>query len=133
MLGYGTQHDNARQPFTDHDGFPDIDRLDVIVIEIFDGVDDIVRNVRCGAEGSSDHAADNCTDRAANGCASRRAACHSGGGRCLGQRQCRRQDERRNSDLAVMAVTTDSRVPDGVVSQIAGSDGFVSGRSVALD
>ena len=44
-----------------------------------------------------------------------------------------RQDERRNSDLAVMAVTTDSRVPDGVVSQIAGSDGFVSGRSVALD
>ena len=34
------------------------------------------------------------------------------------------------SDLAVMAVTTDVRVPDDVVGQIAGSDGFVSGRSL---
>jgi D-3-phosphoglycerate dehydrogenase len=37
------------------------------------------------------------------------------------------------SDLAVMAVTTDVRVPDEVVSQIAASEGFVSGRSIALD
>ena len=34
------------------------------------------------------------------------------------------------SDLAVMAVTTDVRVPDEVVAQIAASDGFVSGRSL---
>jgi len=31
-----------------------------------------------------------------------------------------------------MAVTTDSPVPDDVVAQIAGSDGFVSGRSITL-
>ena len=31
-----------------------------------------------------------------------------------------------------MAVTTDVRVPDEVVKQIAGSDGFVSGRSISL-
>ncbi len=37
------------------------------------------------------------------------------------------------SDLAVMAVTTDVRVPDEVVAQIAASDGFVSGRSIALE
>jgi D-3-phosphoglycerate dehydrogenase len=36
------------------------------------------------------------------------------------------------SDLAVMAVTTDVRVPDEVVAQIAASDGFVSGRSISL-
>jgi D-3-phosphoglycerate dehydrogenase len=36
------------------------------------------------------------------------------------------------SDLAVMAVTTDVRVPDEVVAQIAVSDGFVSGRSISL-
>jgi D-3-phosphoglycerate dehydrogenase / 2-oxoglutarate reductase len=42
-----------------------------------------------------------------------------------------RQDEAR-TDLAVMAVTTDVRVPDEVVKQIAGSDGFVSGRSISL-
>ena len=36
------------------------------------------------------------------------------------------------SDLAVMAVTTDSAVPDAVVDQIAQSDGFVSGRSITL-
>ena len=29
-----------------------------------------------------------------------------------------------------MAVTTDVRVPDEVVAQIAASDGFVSGRSI---
>ena len=32
-----------------------------------------------------------------------------------------------------MAVTTDARVPDEVVAQIAASDGFVSGRSIVLD
>ncbi len=37
-----------------------------------------------------------------------------------------------HSDLAVMAVTTDVRVPEDVVGQIAGSDGFVSGRSIDL-
>jgi D-3-phosphoglycerate dehydrogenase len=36
------------------------------------------------------------------------------------------------SDLAVMAVTTDGAVPDAVIDQIASSDGFVSGRSIAL-
>jgi D-3-phosphoglycerate dehydrogenase len=38
-----------------------------------------------------------------------------------------------HADLAVMAVTTDAAVPDAVVSEIAGSDGFVSGRSISLD
>ena len=42
------------------------------------------------------------------------------------------QGEGARSDLAVMAVTTDGRVPDEVVDQIAVSDGFVSGRSIAL-
>ena len=36
------------------------------------------------------------------------------------------------TDLAVMAVTTDVRVPDDVVDQIAASDGFVTGRSITL-
>jgi D-3-phosphoglycerate dehydrogenase len=35
-------------------------------------------------------------------------------------------------DVAVMAVTTDSPVPREVVEKIAGSDGFISGRSVTL-
>ena len=43
-----------------------------------------------------------------------------------------RQDEGARTDLAVMAVTTDVRVPDEVVTEIAGSDGFVSGRSLGL-
>jgi D-3-phosphoglycerate dehydrogenase len=37
-----------------------------------------------------------------------------------------------HADLAVMAVTTDVRVPDEVVTKIAASDGFVSGRSLSL-
>jgi D-3-phosphoglycerate dehydrogenase len=37
-----------------------------------------------------------------------------------------------SGDLAVMAVTTDAPVPDGVVEEIAKSDGFVSGRSIRL-
>jgi D-3-phosphoglycerate dehydrogenase len=36
-------------------------------------------------------------------------------------------------DLAVMALTTDTPVPDAVVKQIAGSDGFVSGWTISLD
>jgi D-3-phosphoglycerate dehydrogenase len=41
-------------------------------------------------------------------------------------------DDGGRSDLAVMAVTTDVRVPDDVIGQIANSEGFVSGRSIAL-
>jgi D-3-phosphoglycerate dehydrogenase len=59
-------------------------------------------------------------------------------GSCLGEHGINisaaavgRQDEAR-TDLAVMAVTTDGRVPDEVVNEIAGSDGFVSGRSITL-
>jgi D-3-phosphoglycerate dehydrogenase len=37
-----------------------------------------------------------------------------------------------SSDLAVMAVTTDGAVPDDVIATIASSDGFVSGRTIAL-
>ncbi|HEY6889523.1 MAG TPA: phosphoglycerate dehydrogenase [Solirubrobacter sp.] len=44
-----------------------------------------------------------------------------------------RQEDGARTDLAVMAVTTDVRVPDEVVAQIAGFDGFVSGRSLSLD
>jgi len=42
------------------------------------------------------------------------------------------RQEQASNDLAVMAVTTDVGVPDDVVNQIVGSDGFVSGRSLAL-
>jgi D-3-phosphoglycerate dehydrogenase / 2-oxoglutarate reductase len=37
------------------------------------------------------------------------------------------------SDLAVMAVTTDSPVPADVLEEIAASEGFVSGRAIPLD
>jgi len=37
------------------------------------------------------------------------------------------------TDLAVMAITTDTPVPDAVVREIAGSDGFVAGRAITLD
>jgi D-3-phosphoglycerate dehydrogenase len=40
--------------------------------------------------------------------------------------------EGESSDLAVMAITTDGAVPDAVIDQISSSDGFVSGRSIAL-
>jgi D-3-phosphoglycerate dehydrogenase len=43
-----------------------------------------------------------------------------------------RQEPGASNDLAVMAVTTDARVADEVVNGIAASDGFVSGRSIAL-
>jgi D-3-phosphoglycerate dehydrogenase len=43
-----------------------------------------------------------------------------------------RQEGDAHADLAVMAVTTDAAVPEEVVSEIARSDGFVSGRSIAL-
>jgi D-3-phosphoglycerate dehydrogenase / 2-oxoglutarate reductase len=41
-------------------------------------------------------------------------------------------DESR-SDLAVMAVTTDSPIPPAVIDAIAATDGFIAGRSVALE
>jgi len=34
--------------------------------------------------------------------------------------------------LAVMAITTDQRVPDEVLAEIAGGEGFVAGRAVSL-
>jgi D-3-phosphoglycerate dehydrogenase len=43
-----------------------------------------------------------------------------------------RNDEAGGDDLAVMAVTTDTAVPDDVVAKIASSDGFVSGRAISL-
>ena len=35
-------------------------------------------------------------------------------------------------DVAVMAVTTDSPVPQGVLDEIAASEGFLAGRAVTL-
>jgi D-3-phosphoglycerate dehydrogenase / 2-oxoglutarate reductase len=43
-----------------------------------------------------------------------------------------RHDEAGGDDLAVMAVTTDTVVPDEVIAEIAGSDGFVSGRGISF-
>jgi D-3-phosphoglycerate dehydrogenase len=37
-----------------------------------------------------------------------------------------------HGELAVMAVTTDAAVPQAVVDEIAGSEGFIAGRAVAL-
>ena len=39
----------------------------------------------------------------------------------------------QNDHLAVMAVTTDVEVPADVLAEIAGSEGFVSGRAIPLD
>jgi D-3-phosphoglycerate dehydrogenase / 2-oxoglutarate reductase len=36
------------------------------------------------------------------------------------------------SDLAVMAITTDSPIPQAVIDEIVASDGFIAGRAVAL-
>jgi D-3-phosphoglycerate dehydrogenase len=36
------------------------------------------------------------------------------------------------SDLAVMAITTDSPIPQGVIDEIVASDGFIAGRAVSL-
>jgi D-3-phosphoglycerate dehydrogenase len=41
-------------------------------------------------------------------------------------------DDGTRSDLAVMAVTTDSPVPADVLEEIAGSEGFISGRAIPL-
>jgi D-3-phosphoglycerate dehydrogenase len=41
-------------------------------------------------------------------------------------------DDGRRSDLAVMAVTTDSAIPQEVIDEIVASDGFMAGRSVGL-
>jgi D-3-phosphoglycerate dehydrogenase len=43
------------------------------------------------------------------------------------------RNEVAHTDLAVMAVTTDSPVPADVLEEIAGSEGFVSGRAIPLD
>jgi acetolactate synthase small subunit len=37
-----------------------------------------------------------------------------------------------DEDLAVMVLTTDDQVPEAVVEQIVGLEGFVAGRAVAL-
>jgi D-3-phosphoglycerate dehydrogenase / 2-oxoglutarate reductase len=42
------------------------------------------------------------------------------------------EDGGRRSELAVMAVTTDAPIPQEVVDEIVASDGFITGRSVAL-
>jgi D-3-phosphoglycerate dehydrogenase / 2-oxoglutarate reductase len=42
-------------------------------------------------------------------------------------------DARGRGDLAVMAITTDSPIPRQVVDEIVASDGFIAGRTVALD
>jgi D-3-phosphoglycerate dehydrogenase len=39
----------------------------------------------------------------------------------------------RAGELAVMAVTTDAPVPQAVVDEIAGADGFVAGRALSLE
>jgi D-3-phosphoglycerate dehydrogenase len=49
-------------------------------------------------------------------------------------RQAPGEDENgRPGELAVMAVTTDAAVPQDVVDEIAGSDGFVAGRTLSLE
>jgi D-3-phosphoglycerate dehydrogenase / 2-oxoglutarate reductase len=40
--------------------------------------------------------------------------------------------EDADAGTAVMVVTTDEPVPESVVEQIVGTDGFVAGRAVAL-
>ena len=42
-------------------------------------------------------------------------------------------EDGHRGELAVMAVTTDAPVPRDVVEQIAGGDGFIAGRAVALE
>jgi D-3-phosphoglycerate dehydrogenase len=42
-------------------------------------------------------------------------------------------EDGRQGELAVMAVTTDAPVPQDVVDEIAGADGFVAGRTLSLD
>jgi D-3-phosphoglycerate dehydrogenase len=42
------------------------------------------------------------------------------------------EDGARRSELAVMAVTTDAAIPEGVIDEIVASDGFIAGRAVAL-
>jgi D-3-phosphoglycerate dehydrogenase len=39
----------------------------------------------------------------------------------------------RGGDLAVMAVTTDSPIPQSVIDEIVASEGFIAGRAVTLD
>jgi D-3-phosphoglycerate dehydrogenase len=42
-------------------------------------------------------------------------------------------EDGRPGELAVMAVTTDAAVPDAVVDEIAGGEGFVAGRALSLE
>jgi D-3-phosphoglycerate dehydrogenase len=42
-------------------------------------------------------------------------------------------DDGRRGELAVMVVTTDVPVPPDVVAEIAGGEGFLDGRAVALE
>jgi D-3-phosphoglycerate dehydrogenase len=42
------------------------------------------------------------------------------------------EDGGRRSELAVMAITTDAPIPEGVIDEIVASDGFIAGRSVGL-
>jgi D-3-phosphoglycerate dehydrogenase / 2-oxoglutarate reductase len=42
-------------------------------------------------------------------------------------------DARGRGELAVMAITTDTPIPRQVVDEIVASDGFIAGRTVALD
>jgi D-3-phosphoglycerate dehydrogenase / 2-oxoglutarate reductase len=43
------------------------------------------------------------------------------------------EDGGPRSELAVMAVTTDGKIPQEVIDEIVASDGFMAGRSVALE
>jgi D-3-phosphoglycerate dehydrogenase / 2-oxoglutarate reductase len=43
------------------------------------------------------------------------------------------EDGGPRSELAVMAVTTDGTIPQEVIEEIVASDGFLAGRSVALE
>jgi D-3-phosphoglycerate dehydrogenase len=49
------------------------------------------------------------------------------------QREGDSASDGRPGELAVMVVTTDAPVPPDVVDEIAGSDGFLDGRTVALE
>jgi D-3-phosphoglycerate dehydrogenase len=37
------------------------------------------------------------------------------------------------TDVAVMAITTDGPIPAAVVEEIVAGDGFIAGRTIALD
>jgi D-3-phosphoglycerate dehydrogenase len=43
-----------------------------------------------------------------------------------------RQPPGGGGDLAVMAITTDAAIPQGVIDEIVATDGFIAGRAVPL-